>query len=347
MSTRTRRIPLLDVISLSVLGVGLLLAGFRFIPAVRLPLLYAFGGSAVCPYDLAVRAHTMISDHVSRMDEILEQMEHIDQDSNGLVRYATPRGEFWMPEGQKRTLASVLAEQDHHIYGAGRTGVQEGDIVIDCGGHVGAFTRSALDAGASLVVSVEPSPINRLALELNLKDEIETGRVIVYPKGVWHEEGVLPFYVDPGNSAGSSVLASGRDAHSHRHGSDGIDHGGDEQVAAPGVSTAASDPESNVVREGLINVALTTIDELMVDLNLDRVDFIKMDIEGAKQNALKGATHTLAKYSPRLAVASYHLESDQLNIPTIVTAANDAYQMECGPCGEMDMKIIPHTLLFQ
>src|SRR5260370_17207178 len=34
---------------------------------------------------------------------------------------------------------------------------------------------------------------------------------------------------------------------------------------------------------------LTTIDKIVSELALDRVDFIKMDIEGAEPNALRGA----------------------------------------------------------
>ena len=62
-------------------------------------------------------------------------------------------------------------------------------------------------------------------------------------------------------------------------------------------------------------VLLTTIDKIVEELQLERVDFIKMDIEGAERKALAGARNTLAERKPRLALAGYHLEDDQTKIP--------------------------------
>jgi FkbM family methyltransferase len=38
--------------------------------------------------------------------------------------------------------------------------VESGDVVIDVGGHLGTFTRFALDHGARQVVGLEPEPRN-------------------------------------------------------------------------------------------------------------------------------------------------------------------------------------------
>ncbi len=56
-------------------------------------------------------------------------------------------------------MAILLAQQDRDIYGDDRLGVRQGDIVFDCGAHIGVYTRKALSAGAKLVVAVEPTPV--------------------------------------------------------------------------------------------------------------------------------------------------------------------------------------------
>ena len=47
-------------------------------------------------------------------------------------------------------------------------GIKKGDVVVDCGAHVGIFTIKAANAGARYVLSIEPDPINFLFLRLNV-----------------------------------------------------------------------------------------------------------------------------------------------------------------------------------
>jgi len=73
------------------------------------------------------------------------------------------------------------------------------------------------------------------------------------------------------------------------------------------------------------SVAVTTVDNIVNELRLPAVDFIKMDIEGAERNALAGASATLKAYKPRMAIASYHKQDDVQVIPPLVLAAQPAY----------------------
>ena len=58
-----------------------------------------------------------------------------------------------------------------------------------------------------------------------------------------------------------------------------------------------------------------TIDDFVRENNLGRVDFIKLDVEGAELKALKGAEATLRSCKPKLAVALYHSLEDFIDIP--------------------------------
>ena len=66
---------------------------------------------------------------------------------------------------------------------------------------------------------------------------------------------------------------------------------------------------------------------------LDGVDscsdmtFLKMDIEGAELNALKGAEQTIRKQRPKLAICIYHSNQDMLEIPLWVMSLNLGYKL--------------------
>jgi len=55
-----------------------------------------------------------------------------------------------------------------------------------------------------------------------------------------------------------------------------------------------------------VEVEVITLDDFVIKHGIDRVDFIKMDIEGAEMAALRGMENVLRRYKPNLAISAYH-----------------------------------------
>jgi hypothetical protein len=59
---------------------------------------------------------------------------------------------------------------------------------------------------------------------------------------------------------------------------------------------------------------------------LSRIDFIKLDIEGAEASALRGASRTIREDKPRLAISLYHRLQDFYELPLLLRGLNPGYR---------------------
>jgi FkbM family methyltransferase len=80
------------------------------------------------------------------------------------------------------------------------------------------------------------------------------------------------------------------------------------------------------VGEGDQVIETVTIDELVATGRVDRVDFIKLDIEGSELPALRGARETLRRFKPRLAISAYHKDDDLITIPALLDELGVGYR---------------------
>lgn len=72
---------------------------------------------------------------------------------------------------------------------------------------------------------------------------------------------------------------------------------------------------------------LTTLDFFVEERRIDKVDFIKLDIEGAELSCLKGARKTIERDRPRLAISLYHHPNDLFEIPLWIRTRFPDYQL--------------------
>ena len=59
----------------------------------------------------------------------------------------------------------------------------------------------------------------------------------------------------------------------------------------------------------------------------EKVDFIKMDIEGAETDALIGAFHVIQQYHPTLAISIYHKPEHFSQIPIMIKSFEPSYKL--------------------
>jgi FkbM family methyltransferase len=144
-----------------------------------------------------------------------------------------------------------------------REHLRPGCVALDVGANQGAHTRQmASRVGArGAVIAFEPIPI----LYHALRTEFAAAREVqVRPQAVSDRAGRATFHINQKNSSYYSGLEN-----------------------ADAVSGGTSIP---------IGVEITTLDALLPQL--ERLDLVKLDIEGAELHALRGATDLLARFRP-------------------------------------------------
>jgi len=283
-------------------------AAALLVTVVNLTLLNVFGKTFQCSLSQTLDARPVGEDRQQRRRAIKASAQQIQTDKYYSL-WRTRDGDYWIPSRDADAFTFNLAEQEQDIYGQGGNGVRSGDVVLDGGANVGVFTRKALNAGAVKVIAVEPAPENVEVLRRNFAPEIASGRVVIQPLGLWNQPAELPLRVDADNSARNSFVLS----------------------YGPATTTV---------------VPLRTIDSIVEDLALSRIDFIKLDVEGAEKNAIAGAKQTLARFHPRLAVAMEHLVDDPITIPAALNSMGLGYVTICGPCLYNGSSVRPDVLYF-
>lgn len=89
---------------------------------------------------------------------------------------------------------------------------------------------------------------------------------------------------------------------------------------------AAGTASSKILSEPTnIAVDVAAIDDI-VDPE-DKITFIKMDVEGAELESLKGAKRTIQRDYPKLAICIYHKPEDMVTIPTYIKKLVPEYKL--------------------
>jgi FkbM family methyltransferase len=100
-----------------------------------------------------------------------------------------------------------------------------------------------------------------------------------------------------------------------------------DEVSGKSLSFVDGGAGARAQASGTIPAETCSVDDFVLRENLQRVDFIKMDIEGAERAALKGAMATIKKYKPKLAISIYHSLEDLTYIPRLIGSIEPCYRL--------------------
>jgi FkbM family methyltransferase len=140
-------------------------------------------------------------------------------------------------------------------------------VFIDVGAHIGYYTMLVHKLGAEKIIAIEPDPrvfriLNR-AIEANKLENIITINIAAYNKS----NVTLELHLST-KSGFSSIFSS----------------------------------HLPKTRGGIASVKTITLDEVVRTLNLDKIDLVKIDVEGAEAYVLSGAQKVIDEFRPLLLV---------------------------------------------
>jgi FkbM family methyltransferase len=194
------------------------------------------------------------------------------------------RSAWWVSERQ-----SIFDEEILPYLAAIQQPVEDLRCIVDAGAATGAFSIAAarLSPRAAFVL-FEPSVRQRVLLERNLRlNGLDQARARVFDTALWDREETVPFRSIGAMSAIESASA---------------------------LAGTLSFPEQ---------VATTTLDRWCDRERPERIDLIKMDIEGAEIEAIRGARQTLSRFKPELLVMAYHVRHGTRTFERCATALTE------------------------
>jgi FkbM family methyltransferase len=186
-------------------------------------------------------------------------------------------------------------------------GLSTGGVFLDVGAHIGydSLKGSVRVGDSGKVISFEPNPGTLGQLRANIVASHATN-IVVEPIACTDKEQTLTLYdsTSEGNSGASSLSLANAD------------------------ETGRGTLPSYTVRG-------RPIDDVVRELALNRVDVIKVDVEGAEYLVLRGARKTLQRFHPKLVMEVVPAQLANLNA-TVENLVSLTKELGYGPARQVD-----------
>ncbi|AKN74580.1 31-O-demethyl-FK506 methyltransferase [Streptomyces sp. PBH53] len=165
-----------------------------------------------------------------------------------------------------------------------------GAVVVDVGANIGMFTLCAArrSPGARIIAC---EPLAELAAAVAVNAELHAADVTVVGKAVGAAEGQTDFTFYPHNSVMSGAFADPDDDRRTLRGY--LLTGADSEGADPQDRLMADRLAADLLATEPRRVAVTTLARIAADHALTRIDLLKIDVEKAEEDVLRGITPEL------------------------------------------------------
>jgi len=173
--------------------------------------------------------------------------------------------------------------------------LERGDYVVDAGANLGIFTFLASQkvGDSGHIFAFEPVKFFITCLEESMKINLSEN-ISLLELALGNEDENITFFI---SKEDPSVCGK--------------------------FETSASDTSSTVEQ--------VKLDTLVFEKKMiEKVNFLKMDIEGSEREALAGAKETIFMFSPKLAICTYHLKDDPIVLSNIIRSINPKYKIHFG-----------------
>jgi FkbM family methyltransferase len=152
---------------------------------------------------------------------------------------------------------------------------KEGDTILDIGANSGVISLhfASIMNNNGTIYSIQPDNNNIIDIKKNLNLNPKFKSIIKIDNSlIWNANTTIKFHED--SSVASSIFYKGKNA-------------------------------KTVLKNTI------TLDFWAEKNNVTKIDFIKMDIEGAEIEAIEGASNLIKNFTPNFAIASYHIIKGQ------------------------------------
>jgi len=170
--------------------------------------------------------------------------------------------------------------------------LKDGDVFFDVGANIGLFSLYLKRLYPDLKCYLfEPFPTLFNCLKLTLKNS-KMEDVHINDYALCNENKELEFFIDTFNDGGHSLDSSS-------------------------ISSRSKKAQS-------LKIQGKKLDSFVAENNIDRIDFLKIDIQGAEVEFLKGARESINKFKPKIMV-----ELNNKNLEDFINLIGEGYEIYC------------------